>query len=85
MKELGLFLQEERGKMRGKNIVRYTRETLPRGRTNWYRLDKMSEEEIEKGAQDPDTPRWTKKCLRQQLGLCLEKSNCPHVLGSRYC
>lgn len=50
--------------MKKKNIVRYTRETLPLGRTNWYRLDKMSEEDIEKGAQDRDTPRWTKKMFK---------------------
>ena len=57
--------------MKSKTIVRYTRDTLPRGRTNWYRLDKMSEEE--KGTQDPDTPRWTEKMFKTATWLMPQK------------
>ncbi len=66
-------------KTKGKNIVRYTRDTLPRGRTSWYRLDNMSEEEIEKGTQDPDTPRWTKKMFESANWLMPKKKVSVHM------
>jgi len=50
--------------MKGKNIVQYTRGTLPKGKTNWDKLKNMSEEEIDKSAKsDRENPRWTKKML----------------------
>ena len=44
--------------MSEENIVRYTRETLPKDtRTDWARLKAMTEEEIEANAlSDPDNP-----------------------------
>jgi uncharacterized protein (DUF4415 family) len=52
--------------MKGKNIVRYTRETLPKGKTDWDKLKNMSEEAIDKAAKsDQENPRWTKKMLEQ--------------------
>ena len=38
-------------------IVRYTRETVPKGKTDWERLRRMTDEEIERAARsDPDAP-----------------------------
>lgn len=46
--------------MKDKNIVRYTRHSLPKGKTDWARVKKLSDEEIEKAAQsDPNNPIWT--------------------------
>ncbi len=46
--------------MKDKNIVRYTRHTLPKGTTDWKRVKATSEEDIETAAQsDPDAPLWT--------------------------
>lgn len=45
--------------------MRYTRENLPKGRTDWARIDAMTEEEIEANAlSDPDNPPWTDEELR---------------------
>ena len=50
--------------MKDKNIVRYSRSTLPKGKTQWEKLESMSEEEIERSAKtDLDNPRWTKNML----------------------
>jgi uncharacterized DUF497 family protein len=39
------------------HIVRYTRETVPKGRTDWERLRRVTDEEIEQAARsDPDAP-----------------------------
>jgi uncharacterized protein (DUF4415 family) len=39
------------------HIVRYTRETVPKGKTDWERLRRISDEEIERAAlSDPDAP-----------------------------
>ena len=39
------------------HIVRYTRETVPKGKTDWERLRRMTDEEIEQAASsDPDAP-----------------------------
>jgi uncharacterized protein (DUF4415 family) len=39
------------------HIVRYTRENVPKGNTDWERLRRMTEEEIEQAAlSDPDAP-----------------------------
>ncbi len=60
----GLFLQEGQGKMRDKNTTHYTRDSLPKGKTNLARLKNMSEEEIENASKmDKENPRWTKKML----------------------
>src|SRR5712692_3813809 len=59
-----LFLLEERGDMKDKNIVRYTHKNLPKGKTRWDKLATMSEKEIEGAAKaDHDNPIWTKKML----------------------
>lgn len=51
--------------MSEERIVRYTRENLPKGRTDWARLDAMTEEEIEANAlTDPDNPPWTDEELK---------------------
>ncbi len=51
--------------MSEERIVRYTRETLPESRTDWARLDAMTEEEIEANAlSDPDNPPWTDEELK---------------------
>jgi uncharacterized protein (DUF4415 family) len=51
--------------MSEERIVRYTRENLPKGRTDWARLDAMTEEEIEANAlSDPDNPPWTDEELK---------------------
>lgn len=50
--------------MKDKNIVRYSRSTLPKGKTQWEKLESMSEEEIESSAKaDTENPRWTKNML----------------------
>ena|SRR3990167_1546002 len=50
--------------MKDKNIVRYSRKALPKGKTQWEKLRHMSEEEIEKAAKDDlENPRWTKSML----------------------
>jgi uncharacterized protein (DUF4415 family) len=50
--------------MKDKNIVRYSRNTLPKGKTQWEKLESMSEEEIESSAKaDTENPRWTKNML----------------------
>lgn len=39
------------------HIVRYTRETVPKGKTDWGRLRRMTDEEVERAARsDPDAP-----------------------------
>lgn len=54
--------------MKGKDIVRYTRHNLPKGKTRWMEVENMSEEEIEKAAKtDLDNPRWTKKMLKSAV------------------
>ncbi len=41
--------------MRDKNIVRYTRDDLPRDETDWERVRRMTDEEIDEAARsDPD-------------------------------
>lgn len=50
--------------MKDKDIVRYTRETLPKGKTDWDKITHITDEEIENAVQtDRDNPRWTKKML----------------------
>jgi uncharacterized protein (DUF4415 family) len=66
--------------MKGKTIVRYTRDTLPRGRTSWYRLNKMSEDEIEEKSQDSDTPRWTTKMFKTATWRMPQKKVPVHML-----
>ena len=48
--------------MKDKDIVRYTRETLPKGKTDWDKITHITDEEIEAQA-DSESPRWTKKML----------------------
>jgi uncharacterized protein (DUF4415 family) len=51
--------------MSEKNTVRVTRSELPESRTDWARIDAMTEEEIEaNAAADPDNPPWTDEELR---------------------
>jgi len=51
--------------MSEERIVRRTRDTLPPGRTDWARVDGMSEAEVEAGASsDTDNPPWTEEELR---------------------
>ena len=51
--------------MSEERIVRRTRDTLPPGRTDWARVDGMSEAEIEAAAlSDADSPPWTEEELR---------------------
>ena len=46
--------------MKNKNIERYTKDNLPKGKPNWDKLKSLSEEEINTAAQsDPDNPIWT--------------------------
>lgn len=48
--------------MKDKNIVRYTRHNLPKGKTDWKKVKSLSEKEIEAAAEsDPDSPVWTKE------------------------
>jgi len=50
--------------MKKKRTIRYSAEGLEEGRTDWERLDSMTEEEVERGAQgDPDNPPWTEEEL----------------------
>jgi uncharacterized protein (DUF4415 family) len=64
--ESELFLQEGQGKMKDKDIARYTRFTLPKGNTDWDLLKNMSEETItEAAASDDENPCWTEEMLEQ--------------------
>ena len=57
--------------MKDKNISRYTRDTLPRGKTDFEKLQNMSEEEVERGARlDKENPPWTQKMLNDAV-LCM--------------
>lgn len=48
--------------MKYKDIIRYLRDAMPKGKTDWKRVKSMPEEDIEKEAKaDRDNPRWTKK------------------------
>ena len=47
------------------NIVRYTRDELPEEKTNWARVDALTEEELDAAAAaDPDAPVITDEMLR---------------------
>ena len=51
--------------MSEEHIVRRTRESLRKGRTDWQRIDAMPEEEVEANAlSDPDNPSWNAEELR---------------------
>lgn len=51
--------------MSEERIVRRTRDALPRGRTDWERVDGMSEAEVEAAARaDADNQPWTEEELR---------------------
>ncbi len=51
--------------MKEKNTVHYSRRNVHKGKTNWDRLQNLTEDEIERGASaDHDNPRWTKKMLK---------------------
>jgi hypothetical protein len=78
--KLGLFLQEGQGKMKDKNTVSYTRNNLPKGKTDWKKLKTMDEKDIEKAAKsDSENPRWTEKMFSsaniQQDILIAETTN----------
>src|SRR5262245_49076535 len=46
--------------------VRHNRETMPRGRTDWKALDKLSDEDLERRAlADPDNPPLTAADLKR--------------------
>ena len=50
--------------MSEKNTVRFTRSEVPESRTDWARVDAMTEEELEaNAAADPDNPPWTEEEL----------------------
>lgn len=50
--------------MKDKNIVRYARNNLPKGKTNWDTIKNLPEEELENAAKnDFENPRWTKEML----------------------
>ena len=50
--------------MKDKNIVHYTRKTMPEGKTDWKRIAHLTEEEIEAAArEDHDNPSWTEDML----------------------
>jgi len=50
-----LFLQEEQDAMKGKNITVVSRDDRRKGRTDWAKLRKMSDDEIQASiANDPD-------------------------------
>jgi uncharacterized protein (DUF4415 family) len=55
-KYVGLFRRDERGKMKEKNITVVSRDAPRRkGKTDWARLDALTDEEIEASiANDPD-------------------------------
>lgn len=54
--------------MSEERIVRRTRDTLPPGRTDWARVDGMSEAEVEAAAlSDADSPPWTEEELRNAM------------------
>lgn len=50
--------------MSEERIVRYRAGEVPKGNTDWDRVDAMAEEEIEANANaDPDNPLWTDEML----------------------
>jgi uncharacterized protein (DUF4415 family) len=50
--------------MSEKRMVRHSADELPPSRTDWQRVDAMSEEEVEANATfDPDNPLWTEEDL----------------------
>ena len=51
--------------MSEERIVRRTLEDLPRGRTDWARVDALTEDEVEAAARtDAENPAWTEEELR---------------------
>ena len=66
--------------MKDKDIVHYTRSTLPKGKTNLHRVKSLSEEEIESAAKaDGDNPRWTKKMLDSAVMIMPQKKVSVHM------
>ncbi len=50
--------------MKEKNIKSYTKDIIPEGKTDWERLLKMSEKDINAAAlADKENPPWTKEML----------------------
>jgi len=52
--------------MKEKNIIHYTRNSLPKGKTNIDRLRNISDEEIA-AKEDKENPLWTKKMLNSAI------------------
>jgi len=65
--------------MSEEHIVRRTRDTLAPGRTDWHRVDGLSEAEIEAAAlDDADNPPWTDEELRDaQLVMPEDRGKVP--------
>lgn len=54
--------------MKDKNIVCYTRSTLPKGDTDWALFKNLSEEAITEAAtSDHEHPCWTEEMLEQAI------------------
>ena len=50
--------------MKGKDIVRYSRNTLPKGKTQWEKISRIPEKDIDRAAKaDLENPHWTKDML----------------------
>src|SRR5438132_3485164 len=65
--------------MKGKTIVRYTREALPSGRTRWSSIGNMSEKEIEELSKDPENPKWTKRMFKEATWRMPQKKTSVHM------
>jgi len=63
--------------MKGSTTTHYTRQNLPKSRTDWDKVKSLSDKEIEKSARnDPDNPIWTKDMLNSaQLMMPQRKVN----------
>jgi len=54
--------------MKDKNISRYTRDALPKGKTDFEKLRNMSEEDVERAARaDKDNLPWTQEMLEDAV------------------
>jgi uncharacterized protein (DUF4415 family) len=66
--------------MKEKNTVRYSRKTLPKGKTQWKKLNSMSEKDIDNAAQaDLENPRWTKNMLDEAILRMPQKKVSVHM------
>ena len=66
--------------MKDKHTVRYTRQSLLKGKTDWNKVKNLSEKEREIAAEsDPDNPLWTDEMFESAVLLEPQKKVSVHM------